>query len=304
MLAYAVLALGAALLAAAAANAVLLQTEKRTLEYGQAVAIDGRRMNVNIFGAGDKCLVFMPGFGTYDVKTDYMPLICRLQGSFRIIVPEPFGYGLSDDTKARRTVENITRELHQCLERLGIAKYTLVAHSISGVYALYYSNQYPAEVEAVVGIDTSIPTRLRFSRPASIHPANALLRHSGLLRIAAAIKPSLFISSGAGAYSRQQRDSIRKISLRNYCCAAVMSQDRETVNNYKKVENMQLAKGLRVLFFVSAESTAGHGDWWLAQHERQLDGLDNSRLIVYDGPHYLHRTHAEEMAREITAFLA
>ena len=76
---------------------------------------------------------------------------------FTVVTIEPLGYGLSDETGEERTIENIVKELHECIKKLGYSRYFLLGHSISGVYALYYANCYRDELEGFIGIDTSVP---------------------------------------------------------------------------------------------------------------------------------------------------
>jgi pimeloyl-ACP methyl ester carboxylesterase len=73
-------------------------------------------------------------------------------------VIEPFGYGLSDQTQKERSTENIVSEIHEALQSLHIERYILMGQSISGIYSLDYVNQYPNEVRAFIGLDSSVPT--------------------------------------------------------------------------------------------------------------------------------------------------
>lgn len=123
--------------------------------YGQSVAVDGKNMNVMIQGEGKETIVLIPGFGTASPALDFKPLIDQLSSHYKVVVVEPFGYGLSDVTDKPRTVDNITNEIHEALQQLKINKYILMGHSISGIYGLDYVNKYPNEVTAFAGIDTS-----------------------------------------------------------------------------------------------------------------------------------------------------
>lgn len=70
---------------------------------GQRVDVNGRRMHVCASGEGERTLVLLPGLGTYANWIDFLTLTRRLP-DFRCVVPEPFGYGWSDDTPEPRTV--------------------------------------------------------------------------------------------------------------------------------------------------------------------------------------------------------
>ena len=47
--------------------------------------------------------------------------------------------------------------MHTALQQLGADRYTLMGHSIAGIYALQYSTVFAEELIAFVGIDSSVP---------------------------------------------------------------------------------------------------------------------------------------------------
>lgn len=73
--------------------------QKRMEPYGQHVSVDGKNMNVFIQGEGEETIVLLPGFGTAAPALDFKPLISELSPYYKVVVVEPFGYGLSDQTK-------------------------------------------------------------------------------------------------------------------------------------------------------------------------------------------------------------
>ena len=112
-----------------------------------------------------KTIVILPGYSYFnhkDLSKKYIPnknfekIIDNLR-EYRTIVIEYFGYNESDDTKRRRSVEEICYEIHTALHLLRIKKYILMPHSISGLYAMHYINKYPKEVDGLIGIDITLP---------------------------------------------------------------------------------------------------------------------------------------------------
>ncbi|WZU01629.1 alpha/beta hydrolase [Erysipelothrix sp. D19-032] len=81
-------------------------------------------------GEGDQTFVLLPRYLTGSPKIDFELLINELSKDARVVVVEPFGYGLSDDTETPRTVENMVEEIHAALASLDIDTYALVTHSI------------------------------------------------------------------------------------------------------------------------------------------------------------------------------
>lgn len=63
-----------------------------------------------------------------------------------VAIIELFGYGLSDTIDEPRTINNITDEIREAIEQLGLKDYMMIGHSIAGVYSLEYVDNYPDEV--------------------------------------------------------------------------------------------------------------------------------------------------------------
>ena len=113
-----------------------------------------------------KTLVILPSYSYFDhnnLKKKYVPhkdfkkLVNELNKKYRTIVVEYYGYNKSDDTKMKRSADNICEEIHTALHLLGIKKYILMPHSISGLYSMQYISKYPEEVEGIIGIDITLP---------------------------------------------------------------------------------------------------------------------------------------------------
>lgn len=130
-------------------NVISNGSDKKKIEtYGQYVNVEGKKMNVSIQGSGEQTIVLLPGQGTPSPVLDFKPLIDELSPSYKVVAIEPFGYGLSDETDKERTTENIISEIHEAVQQLGLKRYILMGHSITGLYAVSYVNAYPNEVEA------------------------------------------------------------------------------------------------------------------------------------------------------------
>jgi len=164
-------------------NIISNKTDKdKIVSYGHLVPVDGKNMNVLIQGDGKETVVLLPGYGTGAPALDFKPLIDELAPFYKVVVIEPFGYGLSDVTEKERTTENIVKEIHEALQQLNINRYTLMGHSIAGIYGLNYVNKYENEVTAFVGIDSSVPTQGGLDEP---FPSDVykILKKTGFLRL-------------------------------------------------------------------------------------------------------------------------
>lgn len=291
----AVLALGLA--TTTVVNAVATETEKAQIEpYGEPVTVDGREMNVLVTGEGPDTIVLLPGFGTASPVLDFGPLIPGLAQDHRVIVVEPFGYGLSDGTDRARTTENIVSEVHDTLQQLDVDRYTLMGHSIAGIYALEFADRYPEELTAFVGIDTSVPGQPNMD---TAFPTGLLAaaKNLGLIRLVTAL-------SGAGdtdaAYTDDEREQIALLSNRNSLTPTYIDEMNHISSNFRRAEHMTFPADLPVLLFVVAENAKNPN--WVELHEQQAASVDDGTVVPLPGEHYLHHTQAPEILDEFQAW--
>ena len=272
-------------------NAVSTETEKDRIEtYGRTVSVDGRSMNVVVSGEGDQDVVLLPGFGTASPALDFEPLVAELAQDRRVIVVEPFGYGLSDGTERARTTDNIVDEIHEALQVLEVDRYVLMGHSIAGLYAIEYANRYADEVTAFVGIDSSVPGQPNMD---TVFPTGLLgaAKNLGLIRLVAH-------ASGDGLdgldYDDDAREQMSLLSNRNSLTPTYLDEMNRIRTNFADAAGTGFPVVLPVLLFVVADN-AGNPDW-LDLHESQAAEVDDGTVIPLDGEHYLHHTHASEIA--------
>jgi pimeloyl-ACP methyl ester carboxylesterase len=284
-----VLALGLA--TTTVVNAVATGIERDRIEsYGETVTVDGHDMNVLVAGQGAENIVLLPGFGTASPVLDFEPLVADLAKDHRVIVVEPFGYGLSDGTERARTTRNIVTEVHAALHALGIENYVLMGHSIAGIYGIEFANRYPDEVSAFVGIDTSVPDQPHMD---TVFPTGlmAAAKKLGLVRVLTAI-------SGPGydlpAYSEQAREQIALISNRNSLSPTYLNEMAHIRTNFADARGTAFPEDLPLLLFVVAEKA--NAPEWLPLHERQAAGVADGTVVPVDGEHYLHHTRSAEIA--------
>ncbi|WP_394768542.1 alpha/beta fold hydrolase [Lacisediminihabitans sp.] len=299
------LALIGLLFGSTATNLIQERVERSvTAPYGHRVKVDGGSLNVYRNGHSGPPLVLLSGLGTAAPALDFAPLIRRL-GAFDVIVVEGLGYGYSDMTARPRTVENISAELHEVLSRLDIERpYTLVGHSISGFYTLYYANKYPKEVSAVIGIDPTVPAG-KVDAPSvpsgGVNPAR-LASTTGLARGLSAVAPALLGEPEGGAYTASERRRIHLMTSWNFGNDAVANEMAQIGRNARRLQGMTYPDGLPVLTFLAADSVATIPRW-REMHDDQVKNVERHEIMVLRGQHYLHWTQSAAMAAKITDFL-
>lgn len=128
------------------------------MHYENKVKVNHTFLNVYTEGNGKATIIFMSGSGVTSPVLEYKPLYRRMSDEYRIAVVEKAGYGFSGSMTTERTVENLVAESREALLLSGIKPpYILAPHSYSGFEAIWWANQYPEEVKAVLGIDMGFP---------------------------------------------------------------------------------------------------------------------------------------------------
>ncbi|WP_422757336.1 alpha/beta fold hydrolase [Paenarthrobacter sp. C1] len=278
-------------------NVVASNAETSKIEsYGQRVDVNGSKMNVLVTGSGLKDVVLLPGFGTSSPVLDFAPLVRDLAKDHRVIVVEPLGYGLSDGTDRERTTENIVQEVHSALQSLHVNRYILMGHSIAGIYGIDYVKRYPDEVSAFVGIDTSVPgqpgTDTQF--PTGLMSAAKSL---GLLRVITAIA---FADDNNPAYSDYANDQMQMLTNRNSMSPTYLNEMEHIGSNFQRALGTGFPKDLPLLLFAVAENK--QNPEWLELHRRQVASVTDGTVVPIPGEHYLHHTHAGEIADGVRAW--
>ncbi len=278
-------------------NVVASNSEKKEIQpYGQAITVDGKRMNVLIQGSGKQTIVLLPGFGTASPALDFKPLIAQLSPNYRVVVVEPFGYGLSDVTDKPRTVDNITSEIHEALQQLKINQYVLMGHSIAGIYGLDYVNKYPNEVTAFAGIDTSVPTQ-----PTEVMDTQSLslLEKSGFYRMIVKMNPAQIMTPPDA--NEPTKEQIKMITLQNMMNTDIQSEAQLLPTNFESVQGMQFPKTLPVIFFLVKNDPEIQN--WIPMHEEQIKNSVHGEVVPLEGKHYLHYTQSKTIAEDLKKFL-
>ncbi len=309
---------GAVTAAAAAMYAVNALDErrdrKRYMQPGRMVEVRGRRMHVYTAGAGSNTLVLLTGLGTPTPSLDFKPLIERLQGSYRVAVPEPFGYGYSDKTGEPRTVKNIVDELREGLRKAGVLPpYVLVGHSIGGVETLYWAAHHPREVAAVVGLDTTLPEQ---AKEEAVCPVMAFLAKT--LNVFTRFTPTRFLIKAGLADKRLRPFTggsddalpvVRSHLASSRAGSGLVNELTAVSANCAEVARLNYPVSCPVLMLVASETCdAMKKDEtkavdWLAEHEKIAMHSPKGKCVLLEGGHFLHHTASEAIAAEIMTFV-
>ena len=290
-----------------AAHNILLRLEP-SAQNGPGVFVDAEGGIIHLLDSGTHTddigtVVLMTGFGTGSPAIDFKPLSDILCENFRVVTIEPPGYGYSEMTATERTVKNIVSDYRTALSSCGAEPpYILAAHSISGIYAYYFAAVYPEEVTALIGIDAAVPGFADFIDDKS-PVRERIIYYTGVIRLLSLFAPSVLTPESMNRlYSGQELAELRKKTVTTYVNPLLADEWKRYPQNAETARSLELRTDIPVLFFI-ADRPDFEDNPLVAERLDLLSEQKTGTYIIYEGDHYLHRTHAAELAADIEAFI-
>lgn len=97
---------------------------------------------------GEHCMVLLHGYlESMFVWDDFVPLLYK---RVRVVTLDLPGHGISEVKGECHSMEYLAEVVHDALQSLGIARCTLVGHSMGGYVALAFCERYPEMLDGVV----------------------------------------------------------------------------------------------------------------------------------------------------------
>jgi pimeloyl-ACP methyl ester carboxylesterase len=127
--------------------------EKDKLKF---VEIKGKKQFYIEKGSGDPVVVFVAGLGAS--MFDFQEVQSKVSKHAKTICYDRPGIGKSESYNNERNLDNITNELNELVDKIGLDKpFVLVGHSRGGLIARYFTSKYPEKVCGLILIDPAIP---------------------------------------------------------------------------------------------------------------------------------------------------
>lgn len=284
---------------------ILKPVEKNKYKIGKTIDIDGKHMQAYVTGSGEKTIVLLSGLGTASPITDFMPLAERLSKNYKVVILEYFGYGFSDTTKDERSNENIVNEIRTALKELEISgPYILMPHSISSIYSMYYAIKYPDEVEAIIGIDGSVPNQTKINKDPDMSHNLTLLNTFGIIRDITYLLPGTDDGMNKNNYYSEEQVKIKKMATAwNSVNVSVINEFNMVNTNTEELYDVKYPDTLPVLAFLAKDTVDTDKDW-LPLHEQLITNSSIQKIETLTGEHYLHWTNADKIAEMTKEFIS
>lgn len=266
---------------------------------GQFVDVGGYKMHVYSLGnkLNSPTLLLMSGSATVAPVYDFKQLYTELASSFNIVVVEKPGYGYSDITSGDRDVKTMVNEVRAALNLSGLhGPYVLLPHSMSGLEAIYWAQNYPKEVTAIIGLDMATPQGYEtfdYSKMSTSINLGRAAVFFGLHRI-----PSLYplFEADLDNFERNQQ---RLLMYRNAVNDVYIRESKWISRNASKVMS-----GNRIelpLLLITSNGKETGADWITAQESFASE--NGGQILKLDTGHYLHYAKSHELLDIITRFI-
>lgn len=261
--------------------------------------IDGNRMHIYETGVeSETTLVFMSGSGTVSPVLDFKILYEKLSGLYRIIVIEKFGYGESDLHEMPCGIDALVSIQRRALLDSGRkGPYILVPHSMSGLEAIRWKQQYPEEVKAIIGLDMATPQTYKEWSPEMIDRRIRLMKRMrkcldhGLL---------FWFPLNTRGLTKEEIRRQRQLWKRNAFNKCFIKEAEAVKENADVVESAGAIDGPILMFVSNGKEVSSN---WRANCQK-FALQTHAETIYLDCGHYVHHYESESISREMERFIA
>ena len=293
--------LALALLAIFLYNRFQIAQESKLIEkpIGQLVEVEGKKLNVYTAGKGKKTLVFLAGLATNAPVLDFKALYSKLEDDYRIVVVERLGYGYSDDGNDDRSLDRQVEQTRKALKAAKISgPYVLVPHSIAGLETIHWANHYPEEVEAIIGLDMTMPHTEVSDHMDLLFQTFQLGGMLGLARLPIFFDENSSPAIKSGALNDQEKAVFKALFHQRSITQAVMNEVKNRKKNVETI-NKEPVPQIPTLIFAAVQKG---GEAPKLEKEFVAQNAQ-AKLVTLEGSHYIHDEKPKEIAQQIKEFL-
>lgn len=287
---------------------IRLKKEAKLLTpIGQLVEVDGHKMNIYIEGEGEQTIVFLSGGGTCSPVLDFKSLYSLLSDDYKVVVVEKFGYGFSDVVDKERDVASVLADTRAALAAAGVeGPYILCPHSMSGIEALYWAQQYPEEVSAIVGLDMAVPGAYEdYKMNMPMLKLSQFAARVGFIRLLPGVAESEAMKYGA--LTEEEKEIYKAVFFSRTATTTMMNEVSSIKESAKVVDDAGVPQVPMLLFVSNGSGTGWAEESWRNYQKDYIQEVSDGRLVELNCSHYVHDHEyvliAEEMAEYISSSL-
>ena len=271
---------------------------------GQLVEVDGHKMNIYIEGEGEQTIVFLSGGGTCSPVLDFKSLYSLLSDDYKVVVVEKFGYGFSDVVDKERDVASVLADTRAALAAAGVeGPYILCPHSMSGIEALYWAQQYPEEVSAIVGLDMAVPGAYEdYKMNVPMLKLSQLAARMGIIRLLPGVAESEAMKYGT--LTEEEKEIYKAVFFSRTATTTMMNEVGSIKESAKVVDDAGVPQVPMLLFVSNGSGTGWEEEAWRNYQKDYIQEVSDGRLVEINCSHYVHDHEYVLIAEEMADFIS
>ena len=188
----------------------------------------------------------------------------------------------------------ILRQDREALEKAGInGPFVLCPHSLSGLEAILWAQEYPDEVEAIVGLDMMVANANVQAKNKVLNDLvmdiNSFAKNVGLLRL---IDPDT-----TGTLTEEERKTVKALYCRDTANDTVRNE--RDVENIKEVSIAIYSTPLPTVPTIQYITEEDEDDIWIVSAKKLADASQDGHVVKLDCGHYVHHYEYERIAKDM-----
>jgi len=284
---------------------IMIGKETRILPKGQVFNVNNHNMSIYATGSGKNTIIFVTGSGTPSSFTDFYKMQMELQPYARTVSFDKAGFGWSEKTDIPRTIDILSEELHELLEKSGQSPpYILVGHSLASLEVINFAQKYPTEVKEIVLLDGGSPEFYTEDSEIKSYILNrfiAGLRVTGIVRAFGNLGIR-FAFAGEDLRYDKLPNEIKLIDIAMYY--KYLGNTSNLQNNINENAREVIKEGyLKNIPLVILSSDSG-SNWMKTQKELLNWSNYSSQETLYNSSHYIHWTNTGYVIEKIKERIA
>jgi hypothetical protein len=174
---------------------------------------------------------------------------------------------------------------------------------MSGLEALYWAQEYPDEVSAIVGLDMAIPEfydNMKFNIP--LMKLSNWASDFGITRLIPNIAESDAIKGGT--LSDNEKEIYKAVFYRRTATVTMINEVESVKENAKKVNERGIPQIPMLMFVSDGTGTGFDKEKWHEISKEYILEVQNGKYVELDCPHYVHNYEYETISDDIIEFLS
>ena len=175
---------------------------------------------------------------------------------------------------------------------------------MSGIEALYWAQEYPDEIESIIGLDMAVPEyyeNMKINLP--LMKLGQYAADLGITRLIPTLAESDAIKHGT--LTNDEKNRYRAIFY-NRTATVTMINEAKSVKDNARIVAQNGVPQVPMLLFIS-DGTGGTGfdkETWRRIQEKYISEVESGKYIELDCSHYVHDYEYGRISEEIKSFLS